>query len=444
LKRLRPEALGALLALASLGTAAPAAAQTRPAVAPSTAPAMVRYVVRPGDNLFRLASDYLIRPETYRIVQQLNHVADPLRLPIGMTLQIPRELLKHVLVRGTVLSMRGNVRLDGRAATNGMPVSEGALIETGQKSFVTLVLPDQTNVAVPSQSTVRVRRLRRVVLDSHVERLFAIEQGSATAQVTPMRDPQSTFQFATPGAVTSVRGTRFRMHFDEAAKRATSEVLEGKVNFDGGKTEQVLPAGFGSASDLGEPVRLLPPPELVAADQAQSDEVARFALRPAPVASAWHWQIAADEAFLKPVDEAITRSPEAQFQNLADGQWFVRATAIDANGLEGEPAMAAFIRQRVDRLRLWVEDGWNGPARQIVFHWDGNSAPDARFRFQLARPGHEDRPRIDRDGLSSRMLVGIALPAGRYRWRVQTVQTVAGRTEARWSDYQDVRIGAPW
>ncbi|MFC3671283.1 FecR family protein [Novosphingobium pokkalii] len=443
----RRAALLALSAGALLLVGAPALAASaadNPLLTPAPGD-MVRYLVRPGDNLFRLASDYLIRPETYRTVQQLNRVADPLRLPVGKTLLIPRVLLKQEAVRGTVLSWRGAVRIDGRPAATGMPVTEGMLLETGQKSFVTVTLPDDTSIALPSQSAVRVRRLRKVVLDRHVERLFAIERGRASASVTPMTDPASTFQFATPGAVTSVRGTRFRMGYDADAHRATSEVLEGKVGFDPqGRAAQVLPAGFGSASDLDEPVALLPPPRLVEAGAPQTAEALRFAWQPLPGARAYRVQIAADAQFLKVLDETVATDPAAQFAALPDGHYFVRATGVDEHGLEGEPALADFERRLENSLRLSVEESWNGPVRQYVFHWDPAHDSQARFRFQLAKPGREERPMIDRPDLTSHALVGLALPAGRYRWRVLMEEMVDGKPVSHWSDYQDVRIEASW
>lgn len=406
---------------------------------------MVRYLVRPGDNLFRLASDYLIRPETYRTVQQLNRVADPLRLPIGKTLLIPRVLLKQEAVRGTVLSWRGAVRIDGRPAANGMPVTEGMLLETGQRSFVTVTLPDDTSIALPSQSAVRVRRLRKVVLDRHVERLFAIERGRASAAVTPMTDPASTFQFATPGAVTSVRGTRFRMSYDADAHRATSEVLEGKVGFDPqGRNAQVLPAGFGSASDLDEPIALLPPPQLTQAEAPQTGSDLHFSWQPLPGATAYHIQLAADAQFLKVLDETVATAGAAQLAGQPDGHYFVRATAIDGHGLEGKPTVAEFERRLENSLRLSVEESWNGPVRQYVFHWDPAHESRATFRFQLAKPGRENRPTIDRPGLTSHALVGLALAPGRYRWRVLMDEIIDGHTVSRWTDYQDVRIEASW
>lgn len=438
-------ALAAALALlAAPGTATAQASGTGRAAAVAAPPAMVRYVVRPGDNLFRLAADYLIRPDTYRTVQRINRVADPLRLPIGMVLEIPRELLRHKAVQGTVLSYRGAVTIGGKSAALGMTVTEGALIETGQKSFVTLTLPDATTVALPSQSAVRVQRLRRVVLDDHVERLFAIERGRASATVTPMTDPHSSFQFSAPGAITSVRGTSFRMGYDAEAGRATSEVLEGKVGFDAGaQGTQALPAGYGTASDLPAPVELLPPPALIDAERVQSAQGVAFALRPEPGARAWHVQIGRDAAFLEIVDETFVSAPEAHFAALPDGAWFVRATAIDGNGLEGEPAVAAFRRQ-LAVMRMAVEMGWAGPLRQYLFRWDDPAAGNVRYRFQLARDGKEDRPIVDLPGLADQAQAVIDLPRGRYRWRVMTSRLVDGRPVDEWSAYGELRVEDRW
>jgi hypothetical protein len=449
LKRSRHKARRLRLILAgAISLACPTAHAAPAAGVLSAAPAqadMVRYIVRPGDNLFRLASAYLIRAETFRTVQQLNHVSDPLRLPVGKVLLFPRRLLKQEPVRGTVFSWRGEVRIDGRPATNGMPVGEGVLLETGPKSFLTVTLPDETSIALPSASAVRVMRLRKVVLDRHVERLFAIERGRASATVTPMTDPASTFQFATPGAVTSVRGTRFRMGYDADRHRATSEVLEGKVGFDpAGTSAQVLPAGFGSATDLDAPVALLAPPVWNAADAVQGGPDLRFSWQALPGARAYHVQLAADAGFLKVLDEATGADTAAVLAAQPDGHYFARVTGVDEHGLEGKPAVTAFERRLENSLRLWVDGSWNGPVRQYTFHWDPAFPSQARFRFQLAKPGREDRPEIDRQDLSSHMLVGLALPAGRYRWRVLMEETVGGQAVARWSDYQDVRIEGAW
>lgn len=447
-RKLRAGASAPFLLLAlvagAVGAAGPVSAADRTLGAVVEQAADVRYVVRRGDNLFRLAANYLIRADDYRTVQRRNRIADPLRLPVGMVLVIPRELLKFEPVRGTVHSVRGAVRIDGKAAAVGAAVGEGMLIETGQKSFVTLTLPDATTIAMPSQSAVRVQRLRRVVLESHVERLFGIERGGASATVTPMTDPLSDFRFATPRAITSVRGTKFRMGYDADAGLATSEVLEGKVGFDAEEHgTQALPAGFGSTSELSAPVALLPPPELLGADAVQAGEAMRFAFQPLPGARAYHVQIAADAKFLEVLDEATMASPEARFASLPDGAYFVRATGIDRNGIEGEPGAYPFQR-RLERLRMGIEMGWAGPYRQYLFWWDVPDPSNARFRFQLERMGKQARTLVDLPELANPSQAVIDLPPGLYRWRVQTSRIADGKVSAEWSAYGELRVEGRW
>ncbi|KMS56404.1 peptidoglycan-binding protein [Novosphingobium barchaimii LL02] len=404
----------------------------------------VRYKVQRGDNLFRLAALYLIRPDDYRTVQRLNRVADPLRLPIGMILLIPRELLKLEPVRGAVHSYSGAVRIGGRPATVGMGVSEGTLIETGQKSFVTLRLPDDSSIALPSQSAVRIQRLRRSVLGNHLERLFEIERGRASATVTPMSDPLSDFRFATPGAITSVRGTRFRMSYDTKGGQATSEVLEGKVGFAAEAHDaQTLPAGFGTTSELPAPVALLDAPQLAGADGVQSSDDVRFALQSVPGAKAYRLQIGADAAFLSVLDEVLTVEPEAHFASLPDGIYFVRATAIDGNDLEGKPGITRFER-RLDRIGMGLEVTPAGYSRQFRFWWRAYGAVNPQFRFQLAKAGKEAKPMIEQGPLSGNDLIVIDLPPGSYRWRVMTSQVISAQTVSRWSDYSDLRVESGW
>src|SRR3546814_9009012 len=112
------------------------------------------------------------------------------------------------------------------SATIGMIIQDGDSIKTGAKAYVSLLLPDRSVVSLPSQSAVRVSRLRRTMLTGNIMRLFAIEKGSASAVVTPMPNPRSSFEFTTPVAVSTVRGTRFRMNYDPERGRATSAVLE--------------------------------------------------------------------------------------------------------------------------------------------------------------------------------------------------------------------------
>jgi len=401
--------------------------------------AVVRYSVAQGENLYTLAQRYFIRPDDYKAVQRLNRIADPRRVPIGMQLRIPVRLLKREPIRAVVHSYRGEVRIAARPAITGMIVREGDLIKTGERSFVTLTLPDDSAVALPSNSAVRVRLLRRTVLGNHLERLFAIEQGRVSATVTPMTDPLSDFQFVAPTATTSVRGTQFRVSYDIAAKRATGEVLEGKVAFDSpGMNEQLVPAGFGTANGLAVPLPLLPPPDLLHADRTQSEEALFFAVSPVTGAARYHVQIGRDADFLEVLDEASAETPEARLASLPNGSYFVRLTAIDQNQLEGKPATYAFER-RLNRISTSSEESKVGRYRQYLFRWRTPDAPGAHYRFQLWR-ADESVPTVDEIGLTGTSFIVTDLAKGRYHWRVMTSEMVGGRLFEKWSSDRELTV----
>lgn len=406
----------------------------------------VEYKVLKGDTLYDLAIRYLANPGGYAVVQKLNRIVNPRRIPTGRTLKIPRALLRQEPIEATVLSYSGKVLVGARTAMVGMKVKEGDLLETADRSFVTLRLPDASTVSLPSRALVMVELLRRTLLADSVERRFTIARGQATGSVTPMTDPHSTFQFQTPRAMTSVRGTRFRVNYDPQDSSSRVEVVEGKVAFrESGQVEQLVAAGFGTKDSLPDPVPLLPPPALTAADKVQDEEALRFALQPVAGAAAYHIQIARDAGFLEAIDETRSDGPEAQFSGIGNGTYFVRSSAIDANGLEGLPSTYSFER-RLNRLRTSIEEGRAGKCRQYLFRWDApDLGPDlagTQFRFQLSRNPDGSGAVADQTGLKGSSFIITDLPGGTYYWRVMSMTTGPERIYTKWSSTNELRVGA--
>lgn len=428
--------LPALLAFALFGTAH---------AAPGSNDDAIVYRVAKGDSLYTLAERNFRKLADYAVVQRLNRVIDPRRLPVGTVLKIPRSVLRQEPIDAVVQSFRGTVFAGAgeryRRVVVGMKVREGDRIETAGRSFVTLGLPDGSNVTLPSRTTVLVERMRRTLMAGSVERLFRIEKGRAGATVTPMEDSHSQFRFSTPVAVSAVRGTRFRMRYDPEVHRAASEVLEGKVAFVSAADaeEQMLSEGFGTANGLSGPVRLFAPPELVSPGRVQDEEHLRFALKALSDATSYHVQIAADAGFIDVLDETTVASTEAILEPIGNGDYFVRATAIDANGLEGLPATYAFQR-RLNRIEASAEEARSGRYRQYLFRWRAPDARHAKFRFQLSASSDGGKPLIDEPGLTGTVFVVTDLPAGSYYWRVMTLEVEEGRAYGKWSPFQELRV----
>ena len=443
---------------AALVTASPGFAQTRTAPgAAATAVAPVEtldYVVRPGDTLIDLAAAYLNQPSDYRRVQRENRVANPRRLPIGRTLAIPVSLLRADPDQARIASFRGAVTLSegGRVAppVQGQSVSEDAVLTTGANAFVRLALSDGSHVVVPSNSRVRLTRLRRYALNGAVDHAMTVEAGRAESRVTPRRRPGG-FVVRTPVSVSAVRGTDFRVAFNEDTDRSATEVIEGVVAVDSGDglSEAVAVADQGVATSLTNTrlVPLLPAPALAQPDEVQSGPVVNFALTPLSGAAAYRGRLATDAGMIDAFAEtdSVPEQPRLTYADLADGAYFLRLSALSSEGMEGRSTTYSFIRARngVGGLAWGSETRDN--RRFYRFRWEAEGEGEASFRFQLSREDAEGRaegpPLVDQPGVAEQAFTLSDLPPGVYTWRVQGSRHRFGRLLQVWSEPQQLRIG---
>lgn len=326
-----------LFAALALALAVPAAlsAQTPQPIA-MTAP--VQYRVRPGDTLLRLAP-YFANPGAAAEIARANGIADSARLAPGTILTIPLDLLRTEALGAKVIAFRGDVTIGRQGAARlGMMFGEGIRIATGGNSSVSFQLADGTAVTLPSLSTIRIVRLRRVLLTNKVHRILALDNGRSESQVTPSKDGATSFEIRTPVSVAAVRGTDFRVSYAEEERAATQETLKGAVGVSGADGEVATPAGFGVRSDAqstGKPTALLPPPEVLSPVRHRRDGTLIFTFAKMDEALAYRIVLSGDPDFRDLRAETTTRTLEAVVPALPSGTYYIRATAIDVHGLEG-------------------------------------------------------------------------------------------------------------
>lgn len=272
----------------------------------ATAPTTLTYQVQRGDTLYALAAAYLIRPSDYRIIQRLNGVQAPRRLQVGRSLTLPVNLLKTAPEQAVVTSYRGAVQIDtgqGLATPRqGQAVGEGSLVVTGANAFVRLTLSDNSHMVVPSNSRVRLSRLRRYLINDALDHGLTVERGRLESDVTRRRVPGG-FRVTTPVSVSAVRGTEFRIAVDAEGERAATEVLEGEVAVnsltDGDATDiaqanqalAITAAGLARAGLLPEPA-LRDPGAVLSGPRVVVDAV------PQPGARAYRGRLATDAGLI--------------------------------------------------------------------------------------------------------------------------------------------------
>lgn len=404
---------------------------------------MLVYQVKAGETLSGIAARGLEPVSAFTEVQRLNHIRDEHYVPVGTRLLIPRRLLRSTPILATVENFRGAAQASEggppRPLVLGMTLKEGAVLQTGANTFIRLALPDASHLAIPSNSKVRLERLRAVVLTGSVDRQINVLSGGLETQVTPMTNPSSRFVVATPVAQSSVRGTEFRVAYDAEHSRASSGVLKGAVAVASPKAEILAKLGEGvvaSPQGLKGPLPLLAAPALTPASTVQTAEAMHFALKPVAGAQSYRLAIGSDAKVEAPLVEKTVDKPEADVPGLPDGAYFLRLTAISRDGLEGLPGVESFVRAKGDL----VIQGAGPAAGGVEFRWDAPGSVPATYHFTLVRRDDRTRPLVDKTGLAEGRYLAAALPPGDYVWTVTAERSLGGRQVRLLSDPQALHV----
>lgn len=427
-----------------------------PAMAAPPLDAPVAYVVKPGDTLIGLASAYLNRPDDYRLVQRANQIVRPRALKIGSTLQIDPRLLKSTPINARLSAVSGPVDLETNGARTparaGMVLVEGQRLITGKGGFATFEMADDSRVTLPSNTSLRIERMRQTLLNNAPQRVFHLDQGRGTISATPNTSPGGRFEVRTPVSISAVRGTEFRVGQDPSGRQAQTEVLKGVVGVDlasGSGGGEPVSAGFGvstTPSGVSGPVALLPAPSLGEGGQRQSEAIVRFQIQPVDKAAAYRLSLARDAGFIDVIAEATTETttqvPTAEFGEVPNGTYFLRLTALDQGGLEGLPSDYSFDRD-LDVLEPGTSPSPQaaGKHRHFLFRWSAAGDGVRTYRFQLFAKGETSSPIIDQPGLSEPQLTLTDLAPGTYGWRVSAVRFKDGAFTEKVGPIQTLQIG---
>jgi hypothetical protein len=423
------------------------ALQTAAVASPLTQSETVTYVIRRGDTLERLSRSFLVPERRWQALLKLAGIRNPKRLPVGRQLRIPRQWLRFKVEPARLASYRGTVSLSigGRAISPspGAIVGEGTQIATAGNSFATLMLADRSQVVIPSQSRVRIRELRRILLTGAIDYRIDVEKGRLETRVTPLEQPSGRYRIRTPISMTAVRGTEFRVSFEDAGRTAATEVLAGSVAFSTPEaaTALALDRSFGATLDQGgEPrvEKLLGAPDLDDPAPLQTRDAVAFRARKLADAVRYRVVIASDAGFVDNIAEQFSDDGVFALSDIPNGNLFVRVSAIARSGLEGMAQAYSFTR-RLASIHGSVEAGEDG----YRFRWSGAGSGTRRYRFQLMRDTPQGALMVDEVALTRDTLTLRRLPGGVYYWRVGLVQIEGGEVTEGWTDPEKLTITDP-
>lgn len=425
--------------------AGPAGVQARaPTASAAGQGGYTTHQVSAGETLATIGARYLRDPRQWRQLQRLNGIADPDALAPGSTVRIPARTLKPAAVGARVEFVRGQAvgaqRPDAQPAPviPGASLTEGTRIQVPEDGYLRLRLADGSIVRVLAGSDVELKRLRRRNNATSFESVVDVKKGKVESEVS--KQPAGrVFEIHAPGAVASVRGTRFDVSVAEDGRVGTA-VSEGEVALRTraaarrakARTARLGP-GQGAVVETGGQLgsrRALPPaPELGALAETYEDaSIMRLDLGRG--AGDYEVRIARDPAFQEVLRNGVARDGRLDLPTLDDGVYTVGVRALDADGLAGAEAQRRIrVHARpVPPLYQYPPPGGRVTAdgAQLVC---SEVAGVAWAHVQVASRADFTSPEIDEPHLARCRLGLGTLAPGEYHWRVASVRddgTAAG------------------
>jgi len=367
------------------------------------------YRVRPGDDVWTLAGRHLRDDIPWQRLQAHNAIADPLRLVPGSVMRFPVRWLRQQPAPARIVAVVGRAIAHDPATGAETPVvadmrlGAGITLRTMAGASLTLEFADASRLLLPRGRT-----------DSEVRRL---------------RGPASRFIIETPTAMSSVRGTGYRVGSD--GSRSQVEVTEGRVAVGGAGRQVTVASGEGTfaaaGARLSAPRPLLPPPEATSIAMVPGEMPARLSWAPVEGASAYRVQIAESADFPALLHDRIVDTEGDHPPGLPAGDYHLRVRAIDGDGIEGRDAVAVVPGALPAPFAIAPAQGSEVDAAHPRFRWA--AVDGSRYRLQVAGGADFASPLIDTVTERAELRSPQALPPGDYAWRVAAIDA-GGRATA--------------
>ena len=411
------------------------------------------YTIRPGDNLWNLTERHLTDMQYVNRLQQLNNIKNPYVIPPGTLLRIPvswtrstgNAQAKIVNVHGTAVIQRANQT--EIPVVSGMQLLSGDLIQSQNDSFVTVEFTDNSQMRVQDNSRVRLKEMRIFGDHGLVDTLIHLEKGRTENSVPKDTSKGTRFRIQTPSAISSVRGTAFRVGTVESQSSTSSEVLSGNIHVSGEKSEIKVPTGFGTVTTQGNPpaspVALLPPPDLSNTSRYYERLPLVIHLNPLPGAQGYRTQIALDKTFSDLLSEFTTTSLPFRDGEIPDGDYWLRIRGIDESGIEGRDAVIAFSLNAHPEPPFVIAPlpgGATTPENQ-EFSW-AIQPEAAHYTLMISHnPDFTEIAYFNPEIKENKVVLPQSLAPGYYFWRIACVSQREG--SGPFSDIMSFRVPYP-
>lgn len=374
------------------------------------------YTVKEKDFLIRLGKLYFKNPGSWRKVAMMNNINPPYWIYPDQRLIIPVSLLKGKPISAEVEIATGDVKVKRRETDIWQVLKEKDLLfygdsaKTGKDGRLVVKYSDGTVLQLAPKSIMSVK-LALQTDENTAFRQFMIKAGKIINHVSKRFGRKNIFTVIAGTAVMGVRGTTFRV---KQAKDGIvyAEVLKGRVAANAEGQGRIISAGQGTRIVPGKapekPKKLLAPPVLGAMpDHYRSIQPLIIEFMPVAGATAYHFEMATDPAFLDIVLAKKIKSGAAiDLTKLAAGDYYLRLSSVDEWGLEGpySPGFKIFLdTSRLPAPKITLKK-WMGKKNRSL--WVAWSKVDGAvsYTFEIARDADFKEIIETKSGLSDNII----------------------------------------
>jgi len=404
------------------------------------------YLVKPGDSLWTFADQHLSSAAYVPRLQKLNRIADPYRLTPGSRIKVPYAWVRQQPSSAQIEEFSGEVSAHD-AAGKPMPISKdirypkGVQFHTGNDAMLKLRFADGSTLLLNSNTTAQLQNEIYYPSTGSARTEIKLDKGNTSSAVIPNILMPGRYQIRTPSAVTTVRGTEFRVSAETADSTAT-EVLRGKVNVNASKQGQVdVPAGFGAMASanakLGQPQALPAAPDLSSLPTASSFNPPLLHWQADQQAVAYRVSVRGPGEHGKQIAERTVQQAQLYAALPENGEYRLSARARNATGLEGYDSSRSFTLQAYPQPPLLQAGDGVQEIRGKSFSLRLNASPTQPLQWQLSRTA--DFASISLQRTLTEADSTIELPdKGAWFWRVARLD--AKGQPGPYSDTQAIQV----
>jgi len=305
----------------------------------------VAITVVEGDTLNNICRAYLIDRAIWPKIAVLNRLPNPDLIFPGQKISIPVEYIGGFEDEGAVTVVVGEVvrkeknKADWTPLRLGDVVHSGDQLKTGEDGGLVVAFASGNSLQMMSRVQLTVLVTKKIDEMNIFQRLL-LGAGKIITRVKEVTGRSSRFEVKTPSAVAAARGTVFRVGLDEEVTTRT-ETLQGWIGVEAQAVLEVVREGEGTIVRKDEapqkPRMLLPPPAPL--DPLTGELFPPLSFRFSRVEGAVGYRVflSRDAEGREIVRQAVIRPEEAaEFKGeIRDGNYFLIAQSVDADGLEG-------------------------------------------------------------------------------------------------------------